>query len=124
LTPETKEIDPMSIFGREKNRPHGVSTTMRRTASKPSSRRPHHPPQTSPEAALKRIHVAADEARAEIASLVEEELRRLEETEARIHVDLQEVVRKEVAAELDKRRASRRKSSSRSKKSASTAKKS
>ncbi len=112
----------MSIFGKQKNSPH-VSTTMRRTAPKPSSRRPHHPPSTSPEAALQRIHTAAEEARAEIASLVEEELGRLEETEARIHTDLQEVVRTEVAAELDKRRASRRKSSQ-GKKTASTAKKS
>ncbi len=112
----------MSIFGRQKNT-HGVTTTMRRTAPKPSSRRPHHPPSTSPEAALKRIHDAAEEARAEIASLVEDELKRIEETEATIHTDLQEVVRAEVTAELDKRRASRRKSS-RTKKAATTAKKS
>ncbi len=114
----------MSIFGKQKNTPHGVSTTMRRTAPKPSSRRPHHPPQTSPEAALKRIHTAAEEARAEIASLVEEELQRLDETEAKIQTDLQEVVRTEVAAEFDKRRASRRKSPQSGKKAASTAKKS
>ncbi len=116
----------MSIFGKQKSTSHDVSTTMRRTAPKPSSRRPHHPPSTSPEAALQRIHTAADEARAEIASLVEEELRRLEETEARIHTDLQEVVRTEVAAELDKRRSARRKSSQSQggKKAASTTKKS
>ena len=113
----------MSIFGKQKSTSHGVSTTMRRTASRPSSRRPHHPPSTSPEAALQQIHAAAEEARAEIASLVEEELKRVEETESRIHTDLQEVVRIEVAAELDKRRASRRKSSQ-GKKTASTAKKS
>jgi hypothetical protein len=114
----------MSIFGKQKNGNNSVSTTMRRTMSTPSSRRPHHPPSTSPEAALQRIHIAAEEARAEIASLVEEELKRIEETEARIHDDLQEVVRTEVAAELDKRRASRRKSSQSGKKAASTAKKS
>jgi hypothetical protein len=100
----------MSIFGKQRNQDHGPSMTIRRMTPDPSTRRPHHPPSTSPEVALQRIHTAAEEARAEIASLVAEELKRLEETEVKLRTDLKEVVRAEVTAELDKRRASRSKS--------------
>ena len=126
----------MSIFGKQKSAGARPSMTMRPTA--PESRRPHHPPSTSPEQALQRIHVAADQARAEIASLVREEheameetiaaacddaeqrlrgateqridneLKRVEEAEVEMRTKLQEIVRSEVAAELDKRGGARK----------------
>ncbi len=126
----------MSIFGKQKSAGSRTSVTMRPTA--PELRRPHHAPSTSPEQALQRIHAAADQARAEIASLVQEEheameetiaaacddaeqrlrgateqridneLKRVEEAEVEMRTKLQKVVRSEVAAELDKRGAARK----------------
>jgi len=65
----------LNLFKKQRAGAEGISTLQRTTT--PSTRRPSHPQTqtttTSPDQAMRQIHAAADQAREEIAALVEAE---------------------------------------------------